>query len=234
MLWLKRRDKIVDAILNDLKAIGYDVDSLEAVGVVGDPPYETNRVLDQWAGRVPPKYTQRLNQARHRVSERTTPPDPQRTLDELVDDFRNHQPLRRRGFSSLWNTGDEIYIKYSDKRFDDIAELAKDSTYGADRQMLVLSLGKSKRPEAVSVLIGLLDDYPVSGHATEALAKLRREESRDDLTKMLSDDREWVRKQARLGLKRLDETQRSGKETRPILRPGDNEELDAEEDQGDV
>ncbi len=69
---------------------------------------------------------------------------------------------------------------------------------------LFLALGKSKRPEAVDVLLEVLDDYPISGHATEALAKLGDERARAGLTKMLDDDRQWVREQAIIGLGKLD------------------------------
>jgi len=205
MLSLKRRDKTAEAILSDLKAAGYSVDSLEDVGVVGDPPPTVSAILANWVGRVPPKYTQRLNRAVARVGARSAPKIPSRTTGELIQEFRTRNPIRGVGFTSLWDIGDEIYRKYSDRYFDDVSSLAVDRQYGVDRQMLVLSLGKSKRPEAVSVLLGLLDDYPVSGHATEALARLRSEAARPGLSRMLSDDRDWVRTQARKGLKYLDE-----------------------------
>ena len=58
-----------------------------------------------------------------------------------------------------------------------------------DRPLLALALGKSKRPEAVDVLLGVLGDCAISGHAAEALATLQSERARSGLTSLLDDDR---------------------------------------------
>jgi HEAT repeat protein len=70
--------------------------------------------------------------------------------------------------------------------------------------MVVLGLGRSKKPEVGGVLIELLDDPIVSGHAIKALRKLKVPEARPGLERMLDDDRAWVRKEAQRALAALD------------------------------
>jgi HEAT repeat protein len=71
--------------------------------------------------------------------------------------------------------------------------------------MVVLGLGKSRRPEAINVLLSLLADKDVSGYATSALAKLALPEAASGLERMLGDKRAWVRKDAKRGLAKMQE-----------------------------
>ena len=70
--------------------------------------------------------------------------------------------------------------------------------------MIVLRLGKSKNPRVVDVLIQLLDDDQVSGHAVSALGRLRAQKARPHLERFLTDWRSWVRKKAAKALAKLD------------------------------
>jgi len=54
------------------------------------------------------------------------------------------------------------------------------------------------------VLLGLLDDDDVNGHAVAGLAKRRDERARDAFERFLDDERLWVRKQAKKGIAALD------------------------------
>ena len=69
--------------------------------------------------------------------------------------------------------------------------------------MVALALGKSKRPEAVDVLLQLMDDHDISGHAVFALSKRSNPRAREALEEKLTDDRPWVRKKAALGLRKI-------------------------------
>ena len=87
--------------------------------------------------------------------------------------------------------------------FDDLVRLVENRSFGKARQMVVLGLGRSKRSEVVPLLIGLLDDDDVSGHAVKALAKLGAQDARPELERMVSDPRSWVRKEAQKALAKL-------------------------------
>jgi len=102
-----------------------------------------------------------------------------------------------------WAIGSALCSTWDDSEFDDLVRLAKDRRYGRSREMIVLGLARSKRPEAGDVLIGLLDDPDVNGHAVNALRKLKVPAARAGLEKMLDDPRTWVRKEARRALEAI-------------------------------
>lgn len=54
------------------------------------------------------------------------------------------------------------------------------------------------------MLIGLLDDPDVSGHATDALRKRPTPSAREGLEQMTNYSRAWVRRSAKAALKKLD------------------------------
>lgn len=105
--------------------------------------------------------------------------------------------------SLRWAVGNALDVTWSDAHFDDLVSLARDRSFGRAREMLVLGLGRSKRAEAPDVLIELLEDSAVNGHAVKALRKLKVPDARVGLEQMLKDDRAWVRKEARLALAAL-------------------------------
>jgi hypothetical protein len=119
----------------------------------------------------------------------------------LVDLFRRAEDST--GLGLRWAIGNALDVTWDDARFDDLVELARDRAYGRAREMVVLGLGRSKRPEAGDILIGLLDDPDVNGHAVKALAKLKVPRARPGLERMLDDERAWVRKEAQRALAAL-------------------------------
>jgi HEAT repeat protein len=126
-------------------------------------------------------------------------------LGPLVDEFKAiPEPVGPAGQSLRWAIGNALEVLWDDERFFDLLYLARERSYGRAREMVVLGLGRSKRPEAGGILIELLNDPDVSGHAVKALAKLRLQEARPGLEKMLGDDRSWVRRAARKALSDLD------------------------------
>lgn len=107
------------------------------------------------------------------------------------------------GLGLRWAIGNALEVVWDDVDFDRLVALILEQSYGRAREMLVLGLGRSKRPEAVGLLIELLADYEVSGHAVKALRRIKPPEARSGLEKMLSDDRAWVRKEAEQALSAL-------------------------------
>lgn len=122
----------------------------------------------------------------------------------LIDEFRHlDASADPTGTGLRWTIGNALEVLFLDAEFDAFADLSRKERYGKARQMVVLGLGKSRRPEAASVLFALLDDPDVDGHAVKALGKLKVPESRLLLEKKLADDRAWVRKEARKALGKL-------------------------------
>jgi len=81
-----------------------------------------------------------------------------------------------------------------------IIQLVLDRRNGSARQMLTIALGRSSDMSAVPVLVELLADYEVAGHAGMALSALQADETRSEIEKLQDDDRSWVRDEVRRAL----------------------------------
>ncbi|MBO0846257.1 MAG: HEAT repeat domain-containing protein [Nocardioides sp.] len=127
-------------------------------------------------------------------------------LQPMLDLFRTAPGGSPAADARRWAVGNGLEVLATDAVFDEMAALAADPAYGRSRQMVVLWLGKSKqhRERAVDVLLGLLDQHDVSGHAVKALAKLKDPRSLDGLRRMTDDSRAWVRNSAKRTIQRLE------------------------------
>lgn len=119
----------------------------------------------------------------------------------LIEEFKQVEDETGEGLR--WTVGNALEVLWDDARFDDLVALVRDESFGKARQMVTLGLGRSKKQEAGSVAIELLDDPVVSGHAVKALRKLKDPRARNGLERMLDDDRAWVRKEAQRALAAL-------------------------------
>jgi hypothetical protein len=117
----------------------------------------------------------------------------------LIEEFRQVDDATGTGLR--WTIGNALEVVWDDARFDDLVALARDESFGKAREMVVLGIGRSKRPEAREVLVEFLADPVVNGHAVKALRKLKVPSSaRTDLARLLDDDRAWVRRKAQRAL----------------------------------
>lgn len=95
--------------------------------------------------------------------------------------------------SNLWEYGDLLYKIGDFNYLHDYLELVKDKSLGSDRQMLLLLLGKSKNKTVIPVLIELLSDNSVCGHALDALSNFSGNEIEESMLKYSKSDITWVR-----------------------------------------
>lgn len=124
----------------------------------------------------------------------------------LIEQFRSlDASVDPTGTGLRWVIGNALQVLFTDADFDEFVELAQDRRYGRARQMVVLGLGKSRRPDAVGVLLGLVNDPDVDGHAVKALGKFKAPAARAALELKLDDSRAWVRSEARKALAKLAE-----------------------------
>jgi len=122
----------------------------------------------------------------------------------LIEEFRRvDAAVDPKGLGLRWTIGNALDLLFDDASFDELVELATDRRYGRAREMVVLGLGRSKRAAAVDVLLSLVDDPDVDGHAVSALGKLKAPAARAALEAKLDDRRAWVRSEARKALARL-------------------------------
>jgi hypothetical protein len=120
----------------------------------------------------------------------------------LIELFRNVKgPMED---SLRWVIGNALDVTWHDDYFDELEKIARDTTYGRSREMVVLGFARSKNPHAGQVLIDLIDDPSVNGHAVMALRKLKVPTAGPFLKRMVDDDRAWVRKEAKRALAALE------------------------------
>ncbi|MDQ1084849.1 MULTISPECIES: HEAT repeat domain-containing protein [Microbacterium] len=126
-------------------------------------------------------------------------------VDVLVDQFLKTSRNETRGEWDKWTIGNALWYSWRDSYFDTYRSLAEERQYGRSREMIVLGFEKTRlKSQAVPVLLGLLNDETVSGHAVSALAKLGQEEARSALEEASTDSRRWVRNAAKRGVVKLD------------------------------
>ncbi|MCL5110208.1 MAG: HEAT repeat domain-containing protein [Chloroflexi bacterium] len=125
----------------------------------------------------------------------------------LVDEFeRGEDPT---GFLK-WQVAAALSVVADDTVFGEITSLAQDRRHGRAREMLMLALANMRNPQAVEVLIELLDDEEVAGHAVMALGKLRAQAARPYIEPFLAHSKAWVRREARKALAKIDKARQAG------------------------
>jgi HEAT repeat protein len=95
---------------------------------------------------------------------------------------------------------------------DELIELARDRQHGTAREMVMDALARTKDERALDLLVELVDDDQVAGHAIalrrlgpkSSLPYLRR--ARPKLERQLTEGTPLARRQARAALERLDRT----------------------------
>ncbi|WP_428267206.1 HEAT repeat domain-containing protein [Haliangium sp.] len=110
------------------------------------------------------------------------------------------------GTGLRWAIANALEVLASDEIADELIRLAATPEYGAARQMLVVSLGKLSVEGVDEVLIGLLSDDVVVGHAVMALGKRRAKAARSRIETLLSHPKAWVRDEVKKALEQIDAT----------------------------
>jgi HEAT repeat protein len=69
--------------------------------------------------------------------------------------------------------------------------------------MLAVALGNMRDPRAVDVLVELLDDEEIAGHALMALGKLKARAAMPAIRRFLEHPKPWFRKEAERALAKI-------------------------------
>lgn len=186
-------------LLEELADVGYPVESVADLRSSGSRYRAAVPVLVRWLDLSEDTF-----EKEEIVRALSVPWARDEALDPLIALFRSVPVTGQENELLRWGIGNALEVLWADSRFDELVALARDESFGKAREMVVLGLGRSKRPEAGRVLIELLDEPVVSGHAVKALRKLKVPEARPHLERMLDDDRAWVRKEAQRALAALD------------------------------
>ncbi|MDP9383824.1 MAG: HEAT repeat domain-containing protein [Actinomycetota bacterium] len=183
------------AVVEDLRKAGLEVRSV--YDLFGDLDYRAQvPVLVDWLGRTDDVYLKEML-----VRAMGMPWAKPAAIEPLFAEFRNLE----RSDVYRWAAGNAIDMLHLGRSAaDELIELALDRRYGRARKMVVEALGRTGSPEALEPLVSLLDDDQVAGHATVGLRRLGMVESRPHLERMLDHPQDWVRAEAKRGLRKLD------------------------------
>ncbi len=116
----------------------------------------------------------------------------------LEDYYSNNSDIDK------WAIGDRLYQIRSKKYIDDYIKIISDSSYGQDRQMIILLVGNLKVEAAIPILIDLLEDEGVRLQAIVALGDFKRENLRPYFERFQNAKHPGWRKYAKAALKKLD------------------------------
>lgn len=95
--------------------------------------------------------------------------------------------------SDLWEYADLLYTIKNYRYIPQYLQIIRNTSYGTARQMIVLLVGKCKKREVVPILIDLLNDTTVFGHALDALSNFDGEDILGIMRKYADCRVAWVR-----------------------------------------
>lgn len=104
------------------------------------------------------------------------------------------------GTGLRWAIGNALEVLANDEIAGGMIQVATDRRYGRAREMVVVGLGKLKDARVTDVLLNLLADDEVVGHAVMALGKLRATVARSRIEPLLKHPKPWVRREAKKAL----------------------------------
>ncbi|CRK57064.1 hypothetical protein [Alloactinosynnema sp. L-07] len=179
--------------VDQLREAGYDVDSVWDLFNKKLDYHAAIPMLMEWLPQVTDR---RVKESLVRaLSVRWAKPQ---AAPLLISQFRDLDDDAQSGLR--WAIGNALEVVADDSVCADLVELARDRRYGKAREMIVIALGKMKKTRPVQVLIELLDDEVVAGHAIVALRKLKAPEASEALEPFLNHPDTWIRNEAKKAL----------------------------------
>ncbi len=103
-----------------------------------------------------------------------------------------------------WAIANTLSVVARDPVFEEVSALARDKRHGKAREMLAVALGNMKKTsEAIDVLMDLLTDDVVAGHAAMALGRLKATQAIPALENLLDHPKDWVRIEAERAINKI-------------------------------
>jgi len=121
----------------------------------------------------------------------------------LVREFKAISPDDKEHQSLKWAIGNALSIVGTNSVADDLFEIVQDLSHRKAREMVVVALGNLSDPRAPEVLMKLLDDDEVCGHAVLAIAKLKLCQAVPKIQRLTEHVKPWVRKEAEKAILKL-------------------------------
>ena len=118
----------------------------------------------------------------------------------LIKEFKDEKTLD----ITRWFISDCLYKIRSKKYTTEYLSMVADKTFGINRQMIILLLGKLREESTVPILIDLLEDEEVRLHVICALGEFRKEEFRCHFERFVKSSHPGWRKYSKRALEKLD------------------------------
>lgn len=117
----------------------------------------------------------------------------------LLEEFYNNDNTNYK-----WAIGNSFEIILDSRYEEEYIEIVKNSNHGISRQMIVLTLGRLRSEKAVNVLLNLLDDEEVNGHAIIALGYYKDKKLITHIEPFLQHELEWKKREAEKSIKKIE------------------------------
>lgn len=180
-------------VLSDLTGAGFDLKRISDLNRAGHYA-EAIPVLIHW---VPLVSNRPLREELIRVI--SVPWGGRQAAELLLSEMKKPGDARLK-----WAIANGLAVVADDAVYRDVVALIADKTVGKPREMLTLALGNMKNPAAVDILVRLLEDDIVVGHALMALRKLKAVAARPLIERLVEHKKAWVRTEARKALGAID------------------------------
>jgi HEAT repeat protein len=122
----------------------------------------------------------------------------------MIDEF-----YKSHNISYKWAIGNTLYITFDKKSLPELLNIVLNKNHGISRQMIVYGLGRFKNEQVKSVLVNLLQDQDVVGHAIHALSQLGDPSVLKDIEPFTNYKITWIRNEAKKAIKKLSKTKRN-------------------------
>lgn len=106
-----------------------------------------------------------------------------------------------------WAIGNSLNIIQDRGSLPELVKIARHMEHGDARQMVVLAIGKLGGQKEVPLLLELLQDMDVAGHAISAIGRLKDPTLIPYLEPLVSHDSTWIRNEAKKAIKKLEKIQ---------------------------
>lgn len=185
-------------VLVELRSLGYQLEAIGDLVRSGARYANAVPVLIEWLTKVDEP------SVKEDIVRTLSVPWAKSAAPALIEEFRRVEDAT--GTSIRWVIGNALSVVAGDPVCDDLVGLARDRRYGRAREMVVVALGKMKKNAAsvMDVLIELLADEDVAGHAVIALGKLKDRRAREAVAALQNHPKAWVRAEVKKALARMD------------------------------
>lgn len=185
-------------VVADLAAAGFEVEAIGDLRRLGTPYPQAVPVLLRW---LPCVHDPAVKED---IVRTLSVPWAEDAAPLLLFEFERAEDATGTGLR--WAIGNALEVVANDEIADGMIKLATDRRYGKAREMVVVGLGKMKDARVADVLLELLADDEVVGHAVMALGKLRAKTARSRIEPLLNHPKPWVRKEAKRALANIDKS----------------------------